>query len=251
MVTQRTFRLMVPPGYGYPQLTVSGKIGPRPDTSLLDNYGHCTRIRLPSFIDDLVFTFKTLGGRPETVQNFYFLREFFVVSETMRDFMLGHFNEGDVEIRRVRVNHGDGSPSAEPYFAFKIVKRIDCIDPTLSTAGSTGISPKDPKPFSETTTVYELERSLVAEFANKDGMYHVSYPWYLMQIQDVYLSEGEIADEVVLFQPALWPGHLIIDSDFGRLLERRCSGGSVGYYFWMVNLKGVSKSYNEIQVGMR
>jgi hypothetical protein len=251
MAATRNFRLMVPPGYGA-SLIVSGKTGLRPDTQLLDTYGHCARIRLPSVIDDLVFTFKTLGSSPETIQNFYFLPDFFVVSETMKDFILGYFNEGDVEVRRVRVNHGDGSPAIEPYFALKIVKTIDCIDPVLSTAGSAAsFSSKDPKPFSETITNYELEQSLVAEFANKDGSHYISYPWHLAIIQDVCLRESEIPDDVVLLQPAFWPGHLIVDAEFGRLLDRRCSGSAMGYYLWMVDLKGVARSHHEILVGMR
>lgn len=251
MTSPRVFKLLVPAWYGS-KLSVSGKIGPMPDTSILGGYGHCVRSRLPSFLDSLVFTFRTPHPYPEVVQNFYWFSDFFIVSHTMKEFMLDVLPKADVEVREVCVQHGDGTPAAEPYFALKIIKMIDCIDPVLSTGLIAPFSSsKELKPFSELTTIYELEAGLTAEFANRDGTHYVSYPQTCNQIQNVHLNEGEIPRGLSLFQPAFWPGFLIVEVDFGRVLESHCTGGSRGYYFWMLNLKGANQSHRELMHALR
>jgi hypothetical protein len=246
MARSRVFKVMVPSGHG-PGLVVTGKIGPTPDTSLIDNVGHCARSRLPGFIDDLVFTFPRPGPSfPEKRQNFYLLRDFFVVSREMMQFLLGHLSDQEVEVRKVCVRHDDGTPAADAYFALKIVSAIDCIDPHLSTCVE-GVA--DVRPFGERTTVYELNQSLTAEFASKGGTHYVSYPRW--GVQSVHLKENAIPTNVMLFQPAYWPAFSIIDAEFARLLADRCWGGYTGYYFWTLDLDSMSRSYGELMQALR
>lgn len=249
MAERRVFKLMVPSGYG-PDLTVTGRIGPTPDTSLIDNIGRCARSRLPAFIDDLVFTFpRAPPSFPETRQNFYLLRDFFVVSSEMKRFMLSYLSGQDIEVRKVRVHHDDGRPATEPYYALKIVSAIDCVDPELSTISSQG--PTGAQPFTDRTLVYELNPSLAAEFANKDGTHYFSYPETWMGVQTVQLKEPSIPSKAVLFQPACWPGYRIIEAEFARLLASRCSGGFTGYYFWALDLASVQTSLGEMMRALR
>jgi hypothetical protein len=242
----RVFKMFVPPG-SVDSPSASGKIGAKPDPVLLGGPNECARSRLPGFLDDLVFKYPTPTKSKECVQNFYALKDFLIVSQAMKEFLLRHISEADVEIRKIRLLHNDGKPAAEPYFAFKIVRTIECVDPTTSTANDTFGTNRSggTKSFSEMMVCYELDHSLTAEFANRDGTRYVSYPAYTWQIKDVFLKEGEIPADVVLFRPANWPSCLIIDADFGRLLEQRCSGGTPGYYFWMLDLRGVDKSYSD------
>ena len=244
MAQGRQFKVMVPSGYG-PNLVVSGRIGPTPDTSLIDNVGQCARSRLPGCIDDLVFTFPRAGPSfPETYQNFYLLRDFFVVSSDMMQFMLGHLPDQDVETRKICVRHDDGTAAADGWFALKIVSVIDCIDPQLSTCVE-GVD----RTFAERTTIYELGPSLTAEFANKDGTHYMSYPGW--GVEHVHLKENAIPSNAMLFQPACWPAFRIIDAEFARLLADRCSGGFTGYYFWTLDLDRMGKSYGELMQALR
>jgi hypothetical protein len=217
MTGPRVFKLLVPATYGY-MPKASGKIGATPDTTLSGISDFCVRSRLPSFIDNLVFKVPTTpslrGNRQEHLQNLYLLKDFFIVSQTMKEFMLGYFPKEDVEFCGIRFHHSDGTPVAEPYFALKVVRTVECVDPILSTMGYS-----EPTPFSEVTTVYELDQGLIADFANKDGTHYVSYPRLHNKIKDVYLRESEIPANALLFRPAFWPGYLIIDVKFGNLLE--------------------------------
>jgi hypothetical protein len=227
------------------KLRVCGKLGPEPDTSLVDGHESCRRSKLPQGIAEMVFTFPRYDPRSQDeVLNFFFQRDFFVVSQSMKAFMLSWVDEADFEVRQVQVRHDTGEPADEPYFALKLIRTVDCIDADKSmTLGRLG-SKSSIGPFSARMVEYGLDASLVREFATTDDGRYVSYP--NLFTQSVQLKEGSIGDDAVLVQPAWWPGKLLIEAEFAQVLKRRCSGGSPGYYFWLLDLEDVEASHTRL-----
>jgi hypothetical protein len=168
MASPSTLKLMVQCPYGN-SLTVSGPIGARPDTRILGlRNPECARSTLPSFLDGLLFTFPRIRDR-EIVQNFYHHDDFFVGTRPILDFFQEHVPAG-LEISAVTVRHDDGSASEEPYFAIKVTRTIDCIDPVNSFAG------RDANiPFPDMITQCELDATCAAEYANVGKTRYVSY----------------------------------------------------------------------------
>lgn len=245
---KRRFKLLVPPNSIH--LSISGRIGSTPDTSILAGSSQgCARNRLPRHIDDLIFT-----AAPKELQNFYIVEErpgyFFIVSSIIVEFLREKFDPSDIEIASVRMRHNNGMPVEEPYFAVKILKTIDCIDPENSF-GRERPWGDDRLPFSQCTVSYELGESVAADFSNVGETKYASYPSLTGQVFNVSLRQSAIRHQDYLFYPRLWPSFLVVDETFGRALEQLCFGGTPGYYFWLLDLNDVDKSHLQLQTALR
>lgn len=129
----RKIKLFVQP-HGGVVLTTSGTSGVMPDLHLLGIPDRrCFRSKLPD-LSRITYTFGVALGR-EVAQNFYHMRDFFVMSEQVMKAFLQRF-QGDLETSRVQVRCNDGSPTLHPYFATRVKTIIDCIDPEASTWGT-------------------------------------------------------------------------------------------------------------------
>jgi hypothetical protein len=243
------FRLMAR-GYAH-DLKVSGPIGARPDTRIVNGLFECARVTLPRRLDRMTFSFPTApigpkGSSVELVQNFYYLDGFFVVTAQLRDFFVARLPNA-IEVARVQMHHSNGTPADDAYFAIKVTKTIDCIDAQRSLHKSW---PDEARPFAEKITSYELGPEVADEFANVGGSRYASYPNF-RGVQKLYLREELIPSDAHLFRPAVWPGHLLISASFAEALEERCTGGTKGYYFWALSLDNPSKEYDELLHALR
>ena len=228
------YKLMVPSDR--PNIKVSGRIGIVPDVEIVGGWYRCARSTLPSSLSRLTFQvfFQPLGPYkpppPTTIQNFYHLDDFFVVSRQMKEFIESRLC-GGVETQAIDMRYRDGNPVPEPYFALKIVRTIDCIDPQQSLFHDYGIG-KD-VPFSERTATYELNDALAPEFANAGARQYRSFP-PLRHTTKLHLVESAIPSDALLFTPAFWPGQLLVSIEFAKELANACTGGTPGYYFWTI-----------------
>jgi hypothetical protein len=245
MASHSTLKLMVQCPYGN-SLKVSGPIGARPDTRILGGRNpDCARSKLPSFLDRLLLTFPRSDTDREIVQNFYHHDDFFVGTRPILEFFHQNVPAG-IEVSAVTVRHDDGSASEEPYFAIKVTRTIDCIDPVNSLAGHDGNIP-----FSDMITQYELDATCAAEYANVGKTRYVSQPRLWQNIGAVRLVDKNLPSNAPIFQPAFWPGYLLISKDASDRLNRLCTGYANGYYFWTLDLGSVSQSHSKLCQDLR
>jgi hypothetical protein len=233
------FQLFIPSSYGN-YLDASGPV---------ERQEEWAPSRLPRWVTELKFTFRRIPrSDQEVVQNLYHYGDFFIASESMKDFLISSTN-GEAEVARVDVRHDDGKPADETYFAVKILRTIDCIDLKKSMANR-GYTGDDPVSFEESLISLRLAPEIAPEFANAEDMRYASCPDWT-RTKSIALIESRIPADAVLFQPALWPGHLITTSDFAAELEGRCSGGTLGYYFWTLSLSDPGGSHHRLMIDMR
>lgn len=250
---ERRFKLLVPSNSSY--LGISGKVGSTPDTGILTGSRQgCARNCLPRYINDLTFTVARPEGSREQLQNFYLVEEspgyFFILSSILADFLRQQFDPSDIQIAPVQLRHSNGAAVEERYFAVKILKTVDCIDPENSFGRRIPWG-DDRLPFTECTVSYDLEQSVAADFANVGKEQYVSYPDSTEQVFNVRLRESNIALGDRLFYPALWPGFLIVEESFGQALAQLCFGGTPGYYFWMLDLENVCEGHRQLRIALR
>jgi hypothetical protein len=252
MDSQHKFRVLVPSGH-HEHVQVSGKIGATPDTAILGTrYGFCRRSRLPSYLNDLTFAYSppqpAVGEWPDTVPNFFCFDDFFV-RDDIKSFFANRM-PGDFEWGPVHLTKGPDGPFLPDYGALKIIRTIDCVDPDNSYAEDFVGAGRAPLPFSRRTVRYELAESLAYEFANAEGNKYISYP-SLYSVKNIRIIAAKVPHGSLLFQPACWPSILFIREDFARALEQKCAGGTMGYYFWTLDIDDVSGSYHKTQTAMR
>jgi uncharacterized protein DUF1629 len=186
--------------------------------------------------------------KQEIVQNFYHQGEYFVVTTSILDFLLENIPSG-LDIAEVDVRHDDGRVASEKYFAVKVVRTIDCVDPSASLANISVLS-NQVVPFEQAMVSFDLDEKAAAEFANVEGRKYVSYPhWH--SVKKLELVESRIPRDAVLFQPALWPNHMLVTPFFAEKLERRCAGGARAYYFWTLGLAAPSESHSKLCYELR
>jgi hypothetical protein len=246
------FKLLVPCGYG-PTLAAKGTIGARPDIQIVGGRETCVRSKLPRTLDRLTFNFprkflQLNRQHEEFIQNFYHQGEFFVVTTTLRDWLTTRLPNA-LEIAPIDVRHHDGTRAAEIYFAVKVTRTIDCIDPKSSYRRWADRSP-NPSQFSDNLTTYDLGPEVADEFANCDGGKYISYP-YVGVVREVRLMESRIPADACLFRPAFWPEALILTSSFAEQLARQCAGGTLGYYFWTLSLSSPELDLGDLHKALR
>jgi hypothetical protein len=132
---------------------VSGKIGATPDRTLVGDE-ECSRSRLPDFLDQLTFELP----RQAAEQNFFHLGEFFITDGDVRSFFERRCPNG-LQILPVKTTTENDGETAAAYWAIKVIRKIDCIDPALSLAARPMWS-NDLQPFAELMTTYSLVDSL-------------------------------------------------------------------------------------------
>lgn len=251
----RDFQLLIPSPYGN-SLAVSGPIGARPDIRMVGAQDECAPSRLPRWVTDVQFTFRRMShplpglDGQEIVQNIYHYDDFFIASETIRNFLV-RISGGEAEAVRVDVRHDDGRSPGESYFAVKILRTIDCIDLAKSMArrGYAGLN-EHSVPFDQDLTSLSLTSELAPEFANVDGAKYVSCPRW-QRARSITLIESRIPADTTVFQPAFWPGHLIATEDFDSELATLCSGVSLGYCSWRLPLSDPRGAHMELMRDLR
>jgi hypothetical protein len=241
-------KLLVPSHYGA-TLKVRGSLGVRPDTEIVESTQRCERIGLPRSLGRMTFTFRRAShplpayDKREIVQNFYHQGEYFVVTSSILDFLRDNV-PSDLDIMEVDVRHDDGRAASDRYFAVKVVRMIDCIDASASLANIGYLNPQV-VPFDQAMVSFDLDESAAAEFANVEGRKYVSYPHW-RSVKKLALTERGIPRDAVLFQPELWPNHMLVTSFFAEGLGRRCTGGTPAYYFWTLGLANPSESHSRL-----
>lgn len=251
----RDFQLLVPSHYGN-SLAASGPIGARPDIRMVRAQDECAPSRLPRWVTDMKFTFRRMSHAlpgldgQEIVQNIYHYDDFFIASETIRNFLV-RIAGGEAEAVRVDVRHDDGRSPREAYFAVKILRTIDCIDLTKSLVnrGHPAFR-EDIVTFEQDLTSLDLTPELASEFANVDGTKYVSCPRW-QRAKSITLIESRIPADTTVFQPAFWPGHLIATEDFDSELASLCSGVSLGYCSWRLRLSDPYGAHMQLMQDLR
>jgi hypothetical protein len=250
------FKLMVPnyesmaPPHGYARrFRLEGAIGGTPDTKLIA-VDRCHRSTLPPFLDSLVFNFvREHPEFPIRVQNFYHLGDFFVVSDTLKTFLQTRAGCA-FEARAIRTKHPENKET-ERFWAMKVATQVDCILPDQSFAGRSfdlqGVG--DGQSFSDLAIEIKLSADIAPYFANRGTDTYYAYP--ALGVGPVSVDFSSVPRGVKLFQPLYWPSFLVIDSSFSNELEKQCSGGALGYYFWTLGFDDVSKEYQETMHALR
>lgn len=248
-----SLKLLVPCGYGA-ELKAAGPLGTRPDAKFVSSWDWFGRAHLPRSLGRLTFTFpRTRHVFPdldnkEIIQNFYHHGDYFIVTEPLVEFLRKAI-PGGLETVALDVRHDDGRAAAEPYFAAKIVRTIDCIDRAASIAAFT-YPEKKTMTFEQGMVSFDLGDDAAKEFANAAGSKYVSFPtWH--NVTTVKLMEERIPSDVAVFQPTFWPNHLVTTQSFADELESRCRGGYRGYYFWTLDLDNPSRAHAELMRVLR
>lgn len=252
----RDYQLLVPAAYGT-RLKVTGTLGAIPDTDIVDGPSRCRRSTLPSSLDRLTFQVfdpphPLWRPPPRAIQNFYHLGDFFLASGRPKDLLKRRLG-GGLQVKEVDMRYQDGSRVPEPYFALKVVRTVDCIDPGRSFCSRRLPDGKEQMiPFTELTVSYSLHEQLVPEFANVEGGIYRSFPTSsLFDVAKVTLIDSAIPTDAALFQPAFWPAWLLVSPDFAESLAWACEGGTMGYYFWTLDLENVGRSHHELMHALR
>lgn len=240
------FQLMAPCGLSTPY-GLHGPLGATPDVSLLRLNEKCRRFTLPPFIDQLVFHFTAVPHAGVCVQNFYHLGDFFVVSDSCRRFLESQAGCA-FEVSPIRTSHPEGRV-IEPYWAMKVVTRVDCIVADQSFAKRPSWSSDPAQPFTDLAMVIDLAADVAPGFANRGPHTYVAYPG--TGVKSVTMEFGCVPQGVRLFEPLYWPHFLVIDSAFARELESQCQGGGWGYYFWTLGFDEVSNTINSLMHMLR
>jgi hypothetical protein len=257
-MNQEKYRLVVPPMDHFQRMTVSGPLGVRPDTGILfdpdlasDLRWHtCQRTRLPRNISTFRFVDRGELSKPKPLKNFYCLNEFLIVDAGMLEFLLKEPGQ-EVEFKTIKPQLRDGSHPLGEYYAAKVTRTLDCIDPDTSSIHSSLWNAKEEKPLSEMVFTCDLSDECAEEYSNAGYGKYRSFPGRLQGMTRLQLKENSIPTGAALFQPLYWPGHLIGESAFLKSLAAKCTGGTPGYYFWALDLSDVGRSYRDTCTAMR
>jgi hypothetical protein len=243
----RMFKLMMPCGYPAPY-RFEGSVGATPDTRLLCLREECRRWTLPPFLDGLEFNFvEEVPGFGVTVQNFYHLGDFFVVSDTIRDFLEVHAG-CTFETKAIRTRHPNNEET-EQFWAMKVTTRVDCILPDQSFAKEWSWVPESRKSFRELAQKVELSADIAPYFANEGSASYYSYPGH--SVDDVSMDFSFVANGVRLFEPLYWPRYLVIDDALALQLGQKCFGRAPGYYFWTLDFNDIDNQYRDLMHALR
>lgn len=229
---------MSPCGHPAP-FRLEGAIGGTPDVGLLGQGERCRRSTLPPFLDGLVFHFGQPPRSSVSMQNFYHLGDFFVVSNSFKAFFDRHAG-CTFEARAIRTKHPQ-DVEHEQYWAMKVAIRVDCLLPDKSFRTQPSWITDPPPCFSERAIETELADDVSPYFTNKGPSTYFSYPGH--GVGRVYMDFSSVPAGVKLFEPLYWPHFLVVDVLFAREMERQCKGGVLGYYFWTLGFDGVTAEY--------
>ncbi len=244
---EQTFRLLVPCGHSTPY-RIEGAVGATPDVGLLRLQERCWRSTLPPFLNSLVFNFVEIPPYTTVrVQNFFHLGEFFVVSDSMKEFLEARAG-CEFDTAQIRTEHPEREQT-EQYWAMKIRTRIDCVEPARSFARYPSWSSEPPRPFGEIALDVKLADDVAPYFANKDPKSYYAYP--SSGIQRVSMNFSSVPSGVKLFEPMYWPQYLVIEEHFAEELERQCAGGTPGYCFWTLGFDDVSNEFSKTMQALR
>jgi hypothetical protein len=237
---------MSPCGHPAPY-RLEGAIGGTPDVGLLREYERCRRSTLPPFLDGLVFHFVHVSDRCVSMQNFYHLGDFFVVSNSIKEFLERH--AGCIfEARVIQTKHPQ-AVEHEQYWVMKVATRVDCLLPDQSFRTQPSWISEPPPSFRERSLEIELASDVAPCFANKGSSTYFSYPG--SGVGSVSMDFSSVPEGIRLFEPLHWPHFLVIDALFARELERQCKGGADGYYFWILGFDDVTAEYNSLLHSLR
>jgi hypothetical protein len=230
--------------------TIKGPVGIAPDISIRDGIIEpCKRSKLPLNINQLKFVLHGNYAQYHILKNFYFFDSFFIVNSKIKNFLI-NYSGAFFEIRQIYCIHLDETPLNEEYWAMKVTTRLPCLDPNLSTVDDPLSGwPRKKVQFSKRLLEYELDECLVKEYSNFENNKYRSYP--SVGVEQVILRWDLIPDGINMFEIEFWPGNIIIDPKFAKELNKRCQGGTLGYYFWTVDLDDVSKNHHELQTSLR
>jgi hypothetical protein len=243
--TPSGFKLMTQPGYSS-QYRLEGPVGGTPDVWLMRLDMHCHRSTLPPFLDQLVFNFT--GTRYGVhVQNFYHLGDFFVVSDTLKTFLEAHAG-CTFETKAIRTKHPDDE-TTEQFWAMKVITRIDCILPDQSFVNKPTWVRESVVTFRDAALEAKLSAEIAPYFANKGPDTYRAYPGY--GVRAVAMDFSAVPPGLKLFEPLYWPSFLVVDSDFSVEFEKRCRGGTSGYYFWTLGFDDVSEEHGKMMHALR
>jgi len=240
------FKLMVPCGHSTPY-RIEGAIGGTPDVTLIRLNEMCCRFTLPPFLENLAFNFVAIPGYGVRVQNFYHLGDFFVVSNSFKEFLESRAG-CKFESRAIKTKHPNDEKT-EQYWAMKITTRIDCLLPDHSFAKRTSWSSEPAQSFSDLALEISLSKDVSPFFANKGSETYFAYP--SSGVQNVSMDFSSVPEGVKLFEPLYWPQFLVIDTAFSGELEGQCRGGFWGYYFWTLGFDDVSNEFGKTMQDLR
>jgi hypothetical protein len=244
---EQKFKLFMPCGHSTPY-RIEGAVGATPDVGLLRLQERCWRSTLPPFLDNLVFNFVEIPLYATVrVQNFFHLGDFFIVSDSMKEFLEARAG-CEFDIGQIRTKHPKGEKTGQ-YWAMKVRTRIDCVEPDKSFAKKSSWSSEPPKPFSEIALDVKLADDVAPYFANKDPDIYYAYP--SSGIQRASLNFSSVPSGVKLFEPMYWPQYLVVEETFARELEKQCIGGTFGYYFWTLGFDDVSNEFEKTMQALR
>ncbi|MEO5806955.1 imm11 family protein [Devosia sp.] len=238
MIDGRVFKLFERP-FHQTKAKVVGVLGATPDVWLVGGTGRCARRRLPANVGQFTFTIPDYGHPARTCE-LYVFDDYMVVSEAIKSLILNHVPADDIECCEVDVRRANGAFPASAYYALKILKQIDCIDAERSLVKEGYLSDQKSVPLSSKLQSYRLDESLAREFANDGSNLYTSYVAHAGDVLNLALLDETIPPGCVLFQPAKFPQSLLIEQQFGRLLNQH--SGPQGYVFWMLDLDNVSQS---------
>lgn len=241
------YRLLVPCGHPTPY-RLEGAVGATPDVRLLRLQERCWRSTLPPFLDNIVFHFVQV---PQTetvrVQNFFHLGDFFVVSDTMKEFLESRAG-CEFDVKEIRTKHPKGNIAGR-YWAMKVKTRIDCVEPDKSFARRPSWSSEPPKSFRDVAMEVELSDEVAPYFANQGSHTYVAYPD--SGVERVSLNLRLVPSGLKLFEPMYWPQYLVVEDTFAGELERQCKGAAMGYYFWTLGFEDVSNEFASLLHALR
>lgn len=241
-------RLVVPPLSA--RISISGCTGIRPDTQSLRIPHTCQRSRLPKDIATFVFTADAHHSPGKKLANFYHLGEFFIVSGEMLTFLISMFSD-ELEFAPANLRRSDGTRPEEPYFAAKITRVIDAIDPYNSFVKKINGTKEDEYSFSNSIISIPLSAACADEYSNDGNGRYTSYPNSILLTLRVEISPGAQTAGAMMFEPQFWPGNLLVEDSFSRKLNSVCSGGALGYYFWELDLGDVRQSWHATMTALR
>jgi hypothetical protein len=208
---------------------------------------HFCRSTLPPGLDQLLFRIVPSSISSEPGQNFYHLGDYFVVSDSMRQFLEAHAGCA-FESRPIATQHPQGTPM-EPYWAMKVMTRIDCVLPDQSWAWPRGWSTSPPQSFRSLQMEVKLADDVAPFYANKGSDTYCAYPG--SAVASVAMDFSSVPEGIRLFAPLYWPEFLVIDGQLACDLERQCKGGSLGYYFWTLGFDAVAADYEQLMLSLR
>jgi hypothetical protein len=158
-------------------------------------------------MDQMIFRFPIIGST-ERLLNFFHMGDFFVVSGQVKELFVHRFPD-ELEITPIRVLHENGDPASHSYFAARLNRVIDCIDPGKSTRREV-LSKETIHSFADGLVRYDLDERCWDEFSNDGPGKYTSYR-SMYEAERVHLIDGMIPTGTLLFQPKYWPGHWIIE----------------------------------------